>query len=150
MSSNNIQGREFLVSRSDDDGTTLLAIGGIQTRNLTIDNNVADNTNSATAGDYTENCWTGYSAVNGSVSGVVDTRKETNTATFYELLDKATSGDRTDFLKFEDGVGMELEGRFVIVSISESADQQGFINFEMSIQSAEDILVTVTPPTVSP
>jgi len=150
MSDNNIQGRKFLVSRSDDEGTTLLTIGGVQSRNFTVDNNVADNTNSATQGDYTENCWTGYSAVSASLSGVVDLRKAADTATFYELLEKGTSGNRQDFLNFADGNGFEAEGEFVITSINQSADQQGFINFEMNVQSAEDVLITVTPPVPTP
>jgi len=150
MSANNIQGQNFLLSLSKDVGVTFLEVGGFQSKSFTFDNNTADNTNSATNGEFTENCWTGYSAVSASGSGVVDQRITATTATYYDLLALATSGDRTAFLKFEDGVGFEASGLFVINSMSTSGDQQGFVTFDLSVQSATDIAVTVTPPVFVP
>lgn len=146
-------GKLLLLEVSEDGGTTFMAIGGIKTKELTFDNPAIDATNQSTAliagTSFTESVFNGFSTVTLSGDGVIDKRFDASTVSAYNLVSKATSGDRSAYLRLTDGTSggsITVEGTFILTSFSISADIQDLENFSISAQSGEAVEVTVTEP----
>lgn len=157
---NNVsKGKElaFLV-RADDD-TTFELIGGVQSRGITFDNPTEEVTSSSTVTSYSENEYTGFSAVSIDVSGVADNRTgQTDPATglniinFGRLVELATSGNRCGYFKIlstDANFDFYCEGFFTISNLALSGSTPGLLEDTATLTSKSDIDVSTTAPVVA-
>lgn len=130
---NNIQGRTLLLEIFD--GGVFKEVGGINTKEFTRDNPVADGTSQSTTGNETEACYVGYSTVTLSGSGVVDTRSSATLLAYKTLATIANSSDPTARFRLSDAEESH-DGTFNITSFGKTADQQDIVNFSISLQNS--------------
>lgn len=143
---NGIKGRTLVISTSDDDGTTFKVLGGIKTKDFTRDNPVSDTTNQATAaggGNETESEYNGYSTVTLSGNGVWDTRNSASLESSKELSARANSATPVVYLKLEDA-DESYEGEFNITSFGKNSEENGLVEFSISLQNAGTITFAQT------
>jgi predicted secreted protein len=142
MTANTEQGKSFVLSISQDSGTTYLIIGGINTKSYNVDNAVTDTTNQATPDDITESAFNGYSQPTINGSGVIDTRSAAGSVATVTLATAANSGDRSAYLQLEAADGEKWEGQWNITSFSKNAEQQGQVEFSMTAQPCIGVTYT--------
>jgi predicted secreted protein len=146
MGTNTEKGKTYLLSRSDDSGTSWLTIGGVRAKSSNGDNPVTDTTSQSTPGDIAESSNDGYETVTLNCSGVMDTRTNGGTISPSSTFEaKAHSGDRTDYLKLEAVDGSKWEGLFNITNFSKNAEQQGQVEFSATLQACEGVAFTAAP-----
>lgn len=150
MAAQTTPGKKWVVERSDDAGTTFKKVGGMQSKTFNFANPVTDVTSSSTTSEYQEKVYNGFSAANFSGSGVSDSRVSATLEPFQAMLAKATSGDRTDYLRFTDdpaSPSITIEGVFVLTQFDITAEEQGQVQFSISGESSQDVSVTIVVPT---
>jgi hypothetical protein len=150
---NVIKGRELVLLVRTDDELTFEVIGGIQERGFTIDNPTEETTSSSTVGDYSENEWTGYSALTMDVSGVADKRKGTldpatgfNIIDFNRLLQLATSGNRCGYFKIvstDPSWNFFAEGFMNVSNVNMSGSTPGLLGNTATLSNKSDMTVMV-------
>ena len=149
-------GKNFALFVSEDDGTTFLKIGGFNSKSFNIDNQTTDVTSSSTQSEFTENAFNGYSTMTISGSGFLDSRIDGSVvgATPYDLLETATTGDRSLYLGFTEtgGGSINVEGLFFIQNFSIEAPENGKPTFNATFipecaGSGNEVSITLTPPT---
>jgi predicted secreted protein len=146
MGTNTEKGKTYLLSRSDDSGSTFLTVGGVRAKSSNGDNPVTDTTSQSTVGDIAEASNDGYETVTLNCSGVMDTRTNSGAVSPSSTLEaNAHSGDRTDYLKLEAADGSGWKGLFNITNFSKNAEQQGQVEFSATFQACEGVTFTPAP-----
>jgi hypothetical protein len=148
---NNVKkGNEAVLLVRNDANTAWEVIGGIKSRDNTMDNPVEDITSSSTPGDSTESQYTGYSTDSMSISGVADNRTGATVTiggTAYTVaaasrMDKlANTGNRCALCKIVYPY-KEKQGDYNITSYGDSGDTPGLLNFTATLQNKS--LITTT------
>lgn len=132
--SNNIQGKLFLLEIFE--GGSYIAMGGLNTKDFTIDNPVADATSSSTpsSSNFTEACHTGYSTMTLNGSGLIDTRSSATLQAYKNFVNIALSSTKVANLRLTDTIS-SYSGNFLITSFGESAEQNALIAFTAAFQN---------------
>lgn len=143
------KGRQLVLLIRNDADTDWEIAGGVKTRGFTFDNPVEDVTSSSTTGEYQESEWTGYSQATLNVSGLADTRTGTDPATGLNivgagrLLSIATTGSRCgNFRMLNTNTNGFIEGFFNVTSFAKTGDTPGLLNFDATLQSKSDVVVS--------
>jgi len=147
------KGRQLALLVRTDDETTFEVIAGVQERGFTIDNPTEETTSSSTTGTYSENEWTGFSALTMDVSGVADKRKGTidpatgfNIIDFNRLLQIATSGNRCGYFKLlstDPSWDFSAEGFMNVSNVNMSGSTPGLLNDTATLSNKSDMTVLV-------
>lgn len=143
-------GKKFTLEISEDSGTTWLLVGGVQDLTYSTTNPETDVTSQSTTGEFQEHTFNGFTSAQISGSGVSDSRVSATLTAYQKLYSKAYTGDRTVLARIQDDAAaptLSFEGLFIITSLNTSAPIQGQVNFDFSMQSAEDVTATINVPT---
>lgn len=151
--SNVSKGRQLVLLVRTDDELTFEVIGGLQERGFTLDNPTEEVTSSSTTGDFSENEFTGFSALSIDISGVVDKRKGTvDPATgflitsFNRLLQIATTGNRCGYFKListDPNWDFFAEGFMNVSNVNVSGSTPGLLSNTATLSNKSDMIVTV-------
>lgn len=144
------KGREAVLLAKNAANTAWEIIGGVNSRDNTVDNPVEEITSSSTPGSNTESEYTGYSTDNISVSGVADNRTGTirsingtdyTVASISRLDQLANTGNRCGEFKLIYPT-KEKEGFYNITSYGDSGDTPGLLNFTATLQNKGAVTTT--------
>lgn len=144
------KGREAVLLAKNATNTAWEVIGGVQSRDNTLDNPVEETTSSSTVGSNTESEFTGYSTDNISISGVADNRTgqtvtinsvDYTVAAVTRLDQLANSANRCGEFKLV-YPHKEKEGFYNITSYGDSGDTPGLLNFTATLQNKGEITTT--------
>ena len=139
---NNEKGRDFILQLFDDITDPIAgkwrSIGGIRTKDFSIDNPVSDTTSQSTLGEFTESQFNGYSTVTFNGNGTVDKRYSDEILAYSVLEQICMTGNRCARLRLVDSIST-VEGIFTITTFSKSAEQQGLVEFTLAAQSTADV-----------
>ena len=144
------KGSEAVLLAKNSANTAWEIIGGVKSRDNTVDNPVEEITSSSTVGSNTESEYTGYSTDNISVSGVADNRTGVskvikgvsyNIAAVTRLDQLANTGNRCGEFRIV-YPNKEKEGFYNITSYGDSGDTPGLLNFTATLQNKSEITTT--------
>ena len=151
--SNVSKGRQLVLLVRNEAETEFEVIGGLQERGFTLDNPSEEVTSSSTTGDFSENEFTGFSALSIDISGVVDKRKGTIDpitglviTSFNRLLQIATTGNRCGYFKListDPNWDFFAEGYMNVSNVNVSGSTPGLLNNTATLSNKSDMIVTV-------
>ena len=132
---NHIQGKSFGLEFFDTSDSLWKRIGGITTKDMSMDNPAVDVTSQSTTGDISESAYAGYSDFTINGSGTADVRDTSSLAGYERFALACMSGNREVKLRLSDAY-ITHTGDFLVTNYAANAEERGLVQFSMSAQIA--------------
>lgn len=130
-SKNDINGKDYVLEYFDPATATYKKIGGINNRDMSMDNPTVDVTSQSTSGDISENSYAGYSDFNINGSGIADTRNDAGIAGYKLFSEACMTGDREVTLRLSDPFTTHTAD-FVVSNYAVTGEERGKVTFTMT------------------
>jgi len=132
-------GRDLLIQRSTDGGTTYNTIASVQSKSISINNEPIDITTDDSDAWRTLLAEPGNRTFDISVSGI------TKDDDLLAAISAATSSISLQDIKIVYPDGAEHEGDFFLNAVTYSGEYNGAVTFEATLQSTGEITYTPAP-----